>query len=194
MNLPGKLRHSTLGDLLGTLHRAELSGVLALRELQGITAGRCHKIHLWRGLVVAVETEGVLETQEFETKRQLEQLFHLSDAELSFHVARRGVVGEVPLAPADFLHGRPRGRDRSKQTRVPEGSLLRRRALALLGLSSTATLREIQRAFREQAFRLHPDRHPGATEARRSELTSALARLTQAYRILLERGEGLPQV
>lgn len=187
MNLPGKLRHSTLGDLLGTLHRAGLSGVLALRELRGATAGRCHKIHLQRGLIVAVETADAPEGLDRALmKQRLDELFRLEDAELSFHVARRSAGAGVPLTPVDFLHGRPRVRDRKETPRVPEGSLLRRRALALFGLPSTATLREIQRAFRAQALTLHPDRHPDATEERRAELSGAFSRLTQAYRVLLE--------
>jgi hypothetical protein len=54
MNLPGRLRSSTLGDLLGTLHRASATGTLELAE----DRGRSHRIHLLRGLVVAVEIDG----------------------------------------------------------------------------------------------------------------------------------------
>jgi DnaJ-domain-containing protein 1 len=189
MNLPGKLRLSTLGDLLGTLHRAGISGTLALRELQGVTAGRCHRIHLRRGLIVSVEAVGSPpeNLDRHQVRQRLEELFRLDDAELSFHVARRGDGLEAPLTPVEFLHGRPRVRDRCRGS-APEGSLLRRRALAILGLPPTATPREIQRAFRAQALALHPDRHPGASEERRAELTGAFTRLTQAYRVLTEPG------
>ncbi|RYE89284.1 MAG: molecular chaperone DnaJ, partial [Myxococcales bacterium] len=46
MQLPGKLSLSTLGDLLGALHRGRTSGVLVLRETRGLSAGRRHHIHL----------------------------------------------------------------------------------------------------------------------------------------------------
>lgn len=50
MLLPSRLRETTLGDLLATLHRAYASGVLELVEPH-----RRHSIHLRRGLVQAVE-------------------------------------------------------------------------------------------------------------------------------------------
>ncbi|MCS6900126.1 MAG: DnaJ domain-containing protein [Myxococcales bacterium] len=188
MNLPGKLRLSTLGDLLGTLHRAGISGTLALREIRGATAGRCHHVHLRRGLIVSVEAAGSSPEppDRAQVKQHLEELFRLEDAELSFHVARGGCELEVPLTPREFLHGRPRSRDRG-QRGAREGSL-RRGALTVLGLPPTATPREIQRAFRAQAWVLHPDRHPGVSAERRAELNRAFSRLTQAYRILAEEG------
>jgi hypothetical protein len=51
MRLPGKLGSTTLGDLLGALHRARATGVLELIE-----AGRVHRVHLDEGLVEDVET------------------------------------------------------------------------------------------------------------------------------------------
>jgi hypothetical protein len=57
MNLPGRLTLATLGDLLGTLHRAEASGVLELVEAKGACAGRSHRVYLARGFVDGVETE-----------------------------------------------------------------------------------------------------------------------------------------
>lgn len=56
MNLPGRLRLTTLGDLLGVLHRARASGVLELVEAEGAATGRAHRIHLCEGLVDDVET------------------------------------------------------------------------------------------------------------------------------------------
>ena len=50
MFLPSRLRDTTLGDLLATLHRGYATGVLELVEPQ-----RRHTIHLRRGLVHAVE-------------------------------------------------------------------------------------------------------------------------------------------
>ncbi len=54
MQLPGRLRSTTLGDLLGTLHRASASGTLELVE----DRGRSHRVHVAQGLVVAVELDG----------------------------------------------------------------------------------------------------------------------------------------
>jgi len=53
MQLPGRLKATTLGDLLGSLHRARVSGTLELAE----TNGRTHRVHLLNGLVTAVEVD-----------------------------------------------------------------------------------------------------------------------------------------
>lgn len=53
MQLPGRLKATTLGDLLGALHRGAASGTLELVE----TTGRAHRVHLARGLVTAVEVD-----------------------------------------------------------------------------------------------------------------------------------------
>jgi DnaJ domain len=54
VRLPGRLRATTLGDLLGALHRAAATGTLELVE----DRGRTHRVHLARGLVVSVEHDG----------------------------------------------------------------------------------------------------------------------------------------
>jgi DnaJ-domain-containing protein 1 len=53
MQLPGRLKATTLGDLLGALHRGTASGTLELVE----TNGRAHRVHLAHGLVTAVEVD-----------------------------------------------------------------------------------------------------------------------------------------
>src|SRR5688572_28964948 len=53
MQLPGRLKATTLGDLLGALHRSEASGTLELAE----HSGRVHRVHLANGLVTAVELD-----------------------------------------------------------------------------------------------------------------------------------------
>jgi hypothetical protein len=53
MQLPGRLRSSTLGDILGALHRASATGTLELKE----DGGRGHRVYLVQGLVAAVEVE-----------------------------------------------------------------------------------------------------------------------------------------
>jgi DnaJ-domain-containing protein 1 len=54
MQLPGRLRSTTLGDVLGMLHRANVNGTLELVE----DWGRSHRVHMVNGCVVAVEVEG----------------------------------------------------------------------------------------------------------------------------------------
>jgi DnaJ-domain-containing protein 1 len=53
MKLPGRLRSTTLGDVLGALHRATATGTLELSE----DRGRTHRIYLVQGLVAAVDVE-----------------------------------------------------------------------------------------------------------------------------------------
>jgi DnaJ-domain-containing protein 1 len=53
MQLPGRLKATTLGDVLGSLHRARASGMLELVE----ASGRSHRVHLALGLVTAVEVD-----------------------------------------------------------------------------------------------------------------------------------------
>lgn len=56
MQLPGRLSGTTLGDVLGQMHRERATGTLELIETQGPSAGRRHRIRLERGLVAAVES------------------------------------------------------------------------------------------------------------------------------------------
>jgi DnaJ-domain-containing protein 1 len=53
MQLPGRLKTTTLGDLLGALHRSGSTGTLELAE----PSGRVHRVHLATGLVTAVELD-----------------------------------------------------------------------------------------------------------------------------------------
>ena len=54
MHLPGRLKATTVGDLLGTLHRACATGTLELSE----DSGRTHRLHLAEGRVTSVELDG----------------------------------------------------------------------------------------------------------------------------------------
>ena len=56
MQLPGRLRLTTLGDLLGALHRACASGTLELVEVEGVRAGRSHRVFFDAGLIEDVDT------------------------------------------------------------------------------------------------------------------------------------------
>ena len=53
MQLPGRLRLTSVGDLLGALYRGAATGVLELTEE---AFGRRHRVLLREGLVVAVES------------------------------------------------------------------------------------------------------------------------------------------
>jgi DnaJ-domain-containing protein 1 len=57
---------TTLGDLLGTLHRAKATGTLELTE----DSDRTHRVHLSLGLVVAVEIDGATSTLAEILKRE----------------------------------------------------------------------------------------------------------------------------
>jgi len=56
MQLPGRLRLTTLGDLLGALHRACASGTLELVETEGTRAGKSHRVYFASGLIEDVDT------------------------------------------------------------------------------------------------------------------------------------------
>jgi len=56
MQLPGRLRMTTLGDLLGALHRECASGTLELVEVEGARAGRSHRVYFDAGLIEDVDT------------------------------------------------------------------------------------------------------------------------------------------
>ncbi len=79
MQLPGRLRLTTLGDLLGALHRACASGILELVEVEGARAGKSHRVHFDSGLVEDVDTS-------------------LSHPRLGEILARDGVLGVPALA------------------------------------------------------------------------------------------------
>jgi hypothetical protein len=259
MQLPSRLSTSTLGDLLGALHRERTTGLLELCELRtpsGRTVpGRQHRIQLFSGLVTAVETalkvprigeilarEGYapeasierlaaivatlrgrrtgevlvtagLVTQlaveralRLQLRHRLEALFGIEEATICFHTARplAEALRQVgPLPPSDFLHGRPRARDRRRRAaasaasgaaprsaahgeapRTGRADEPRRRALTLLGLGEGATEVEIRRAFRRIAAGLHPDR--GAAQAGDGALrTARFAELSAAYHLLV---------
>jgi hypothetical protein len=55
MQLPGRLRDTTLGDVLGTLFRAKATGSLELVELSGPASGRLHAIVFCDGAIVRIE-------------------------------------------------------------------------------------------------------------------------------------------
>jgi DnaJ-domain-containing protein 1 len=260
MLLPGRLSASTLGDLLGSLHRERTSGRLELSEIRGpqgrSVPGRAHRIHLVEGLVTTVETElpvpplgeilkrrGILDSAvlvtllrridagdprstgeilvnermaradavrgglEQQLRQRLDALFGLEDAQIAFRVARptsRESWSARPLAPDDFLHGRPRRRDSAKapprpanrpanDDREPPRSgprvalvvTARDQALALLGLGVRAEAADVRKAFRRLAGQLHPDRFECAPVEERRKQAAQFARISAAYHVLV---------
>jgi len=53
MKLPGRLRLTTLGDVLGALHRSGASGVLELSEDRGVT----HRVYWASGMITQIDTD-----------------------------------------------------------------------------------------------------------------------------------------
>src|SRR2546430_52784 len=82
MRLPGRLKLTTLGDLLGTLHRALASGMIELIE----DSGRTHRVHLRSGCVSAVEVDGAAP--------QLAELLRASGA-IDDGVLRRSILRSI---------------------------------------------------------------------------------------------------
>jgi hypothetical protein len=89
MQMPGRLRTTTLGDLLGVLHRARATGTLELVE----DRGRTHRIHLGQGLVAAVELDG--------TAASLAEILR-SDGAADDDVLRRSLLRAIT---SNRLHG-----------------------------------------------------------------------------------------
>jgi DnaJ domain len=238
MNLPGRLRLTTLGDVLGALCRGGATGVLELTEIQGAGIGRVHRVHLAGGFVVHVDSAvsaarlgdilrrcgtvgdmvllrlaerlvlspgrlagellvelGAVTPAEvtaalgLQRRERLERLFSLEDARLAFRVARpkAQVDPKAPLSSAEFLGGRARTRSRNGEfsSAGSRKDPVRVRALETLGLSETADRASIQRAFRQLASRLHPDRFPTVAATDRADLIRKFAEITAAYHALV---------
>ncbi|RYZ06547.1 MAG: molecular chaperone DnaJ [Myxococcales bacterium] len=118
-------------------------------------------------------------------RQKLEALFELKDAQITFRVPRPHEGHRSPLAPGEFLHGRPRARARARaQTPPRREALPGSQAYALLGLPPGADRAAIQQAFRRLARSLHPDRHPHASSEERARLLSRFAELSAAYHSL----------
>lgn len=212
MAIFARLSLTTLGDVLGELHRAQASGTLEIHD----RTGTVHEIVLEDGLVRDVQStvgpplgerlglprytrteglpsgtrigevlvdQGAISAQNLgqaldeQRRERLEHLFHLTDGALRFRppLATRPRFAPSPLPVAEFLHGRPRRKARLLEAprTLP--------ALRVLGLEPNATREDIRQAFRRLALELHPDRHPAASEAKRSELRARFAELSRAY-------------
>jgi hypothetical protein len=191
--LPSSLGELTLGDVIGVLHRERVSGALRLEE--GATGdGRRHAIHWLEGLIYEVETPLPARAAGDRRLAQLEALFALRHVRLTFSAMERSRRACSPLAPRDFLHGRPRARDRqsappraragpSPSARTPVSSP-RLEALLTLGLAEGSSLVDVRAAFKRLARRFHPDLHPTADAATKASLGQQFARVALAYQTL----------
>jgi hypothetical protein len=189
MNLPGRLRSTTLGDVLGRLHRAGVSGILELVEPSGTRAGRAHRIFLREGRVDDVETDLSAHALDpgisSQIRHKLDLLFRFSEALIRFHIRRPIERNVSPLGPEDFLHGRPRARARAVSETVSKAaSANQARARRLLGLASNADAKAARAAFRRLASEAHPDRFPLASCDERAQLLRRFAELSAAYHTL----------
>ena len=199
VELPGSLERSTLGDVLGALHRSRCSGALRLDPSDGSAR---HVIHLHEGLIHHIEWAGVPAPLQSPPERerclhQLEALFGLTHARDSFRVmGPRAARTPEPLRPREFLHGRERRRDRddAASNAVSAPGTSRDRALSRLGLTAEATPEHVRAAFRQLARRWHPDRHPAAGERTRAALCRRFAEISSAYQELmaLANAEAVP--
>lgn len=251
MHLPRRLSTSTLGDLLGSLHREGITGLIELGEIRGpdgrSVPGRVHRIHLRGGLVVGVDTglpvpplgeilrrEGLLPGEAVrllmsrieagdrraageilhsaglasaeairaalrtQLRERVDALFGIEDATVGFHTARplRHALRVAPLGPGEFLHGRPRGRDRGRAQpdEVPSSQARPvaaasedpcERARRLLGIPRGAGLGEVRRAFRKVAGAVHPDRLASAALEEQQRQAARFAELSAAYHLLV---------
>ena len=101
MRLPGRLKATTLGDLLGSLHRARTNGTLEVVE----DSGRSHRVFLQAGLVV--------ETADCREVHDVALLIGFGAAAVNPYlaldlvcelVAQKRVEGPVEAAIARYLH------------------------------------------------------------------------------------------
>jgi hypothetical protein len=185
------LRTTRLGELLGQHGGLDAEAAHWLyRRLIEAPGRRTGELLVERGLVTPDVLAAALRRQ---LRARVDALFDLVDACVRFHVPRPARRSDVtPLSPREFLHGRPRARDRARRAsaaserRPPrERSSEREQALRTLGLKREVDRSTLMRVFRGLAVRLHPDRHPDATPDQRAALIRRFAEISAAYHLLL---------
>ncbi len=129
MQLPGRLKATTLGDVLGALHRSAASGTLELAEANG----RTHRVHVTRGLVAAVELD--------RASASLAELLRRDDA-IDEDTLRRSLLRAMA---SRRLHGEVLVRDFQLSPELV-GRALRRQIM--LRLAALEDLADAQIAFR----------------------------------------------
>jgi DnaJ-domain-containing protein 1 len=186
-----------LGELLvskGLLSRLRQLELLSYLEDQpGKSTGQ------WLTELNWVPLSALCETAREQVTSRLSALYQLSDARVTYRIARptpTWLLSTTPLTAEEFLHGRPRTRDRkptpsaSNQPNDPPGTCLypvdsqRRRALLLLGLDSHSDKTDVKRAFRRIAAKLHPDRHLVAPAEHQELVRRRFSQVTEAYHLL----------
>lgn len=128
--LPGRLKSTTLGDLLGVLHRGGASGTLELVE----TVGRVHRIHLVNGLVTAVEVD--------RAAASLGEILR-SESEVDDDVLRRSLLRAMA---SRRLHGEVLVRDFQLSPDIVDRALRRQLRLRLAMLEDLADAQVLYRA------------------------------------------------
>ena len=113
---------------------------------------------------------------------RVDALFSIDRASVRFHA--RGATSGRTLAASDFLHGRPRARERSRE-RTGCAQLGRGEALERLGLTEGATREDVRQSFRKLAAAVHPDLHRDAEPERREEMQKRFASYSAAYHYLI---------
>lgn len=175
MQLPGRLRATTLGDLLGALYRASASGTLELVE----DRGRTHRVHIAEGLVTAVEIDGATPplAELLKTKRALDDST-LRRAILRALASRR-LVGEV--LSSDF-HVSPNVIDDALRDQLA----LRLRALEAIDdarVSFRVTVRPPREALRDRPLQASEFLR-GRRRARDRNVTTPIPPNASAYTLL----------
>jgi DnaJ-domain-containing protein 1 len=210
LQLPGRLDRTTLGDVLGALHRYGVSGTLKL--LQATASGRIeHSIAWHEGLIHDVtcsrgprSADSALQSQSTTARlERLNALFALDGLQLRFEVMHPARRHGRPLLPAEFLSGRPRWRDRldteatrdsspqaaaprwaASATSSPSGPLSSPSlawARHLLGVAPHASPATLRAAFRRCAGRWHPDRSNLGDAGAAREAHQRFLRVVAAY-------------
>jgi hypothetical protein len=161
MNLPGRLRDTTLGDVLGTLFRHRVTGYLELIDAYGLI----HRVEIHDGLIAGIESpQGPrlgqllgLEASPHPSQGRLgEQLLARGlieeeqlEAALKYQILQRlELLFELPDAAIRFRVPRPRDFDRTAPAPLSEKEFLvgRRRSR---GGSEGAEVAEAQRSRRD---------------------------------------------
>lgn len=125
------------------------------------------KLQLFEFLVVVVAIDGEVIPEELELIHYILNKFGIPFASLSDYAKKAIEVEESPKPKAESIS-------------------VKQRMLSVLGLKDNPSLLEIKRTYRVLVKKLHPDRHPNATEKERTILVARFQELQEAYDYLLK--------